>query len=336
MATKTKKKNGGKKNKNKNKNGGGEKFDVAKSMIKSEKLYDQLMSESIKYLNSNDEWNTDDTSDTITTEYIVTARRAPGSASSAASDWIPVAQLCVTRPIQYGEDDHDDGSVHPSVRAAISLYRREIIHAGTLAAPAALGSVPRNLVEYGAEPTESFVRYVYEDVIEGKKESFVDATGDDGDGEDGKVRMTKMKAREILGLDAGERDATIIKRAYRERSMELHPDRFAMSGATRTQEEIDEASVRFGLAKMAYDALNSGVRSSSSDGDSTSSTSASSRSSWYESLGGRSRTEFHGPLELMNAEASSEFFARGVKSAVVGLDPDLTMAFVARNQDAAR
>ncbi|KAL7539409.1 hypothetical protein ACHAWF_006399 [Thalassiosira exigua] len=318
MATKPK---GKKKNKKNSKNGGKgmgttspDKFDVAKAAIKSEKLYDELMSESIKALTS-DEW--DESEVDVTTEYIVAARRRPGAASTksanggacaSSSDWIPVAQIVVVRPVRADEEDEHE-RIASTVRAAVSHYRREINYAASLAAPSAFKSLPRNVVEYSAEPTDSFMKYVYEDVIEGKAgESFVEG--------DAKVGMTKSKAREVLGLEAGCKDAAIIKRAYKLKSMESHPDRFA--GSDRTKEDIDRSSERFALVKMAYEALNSGVREVDGNG------------------AARSWTEFVGPIELMSADEAGALCGKAFKSAVVGLDPDLTMAFVARNQAAAR
>jgi len=326
---KGKKKKGGSKNKGmgKKQSSEGDKYDIAKAMVKSEKLYDEIMSDSLKALNS-DEWDED--SMDITSEYVITARCTPGTtlakkeaggALASASDWIPVAQICIVRPVSSEELDND--GMHSSVGAAVSYYRREINYAATLAAPT-LKSLPRNVIEYGAEPVDSFVKYVYEDVIEGKAvETFVD-----GDGTGEKVGMTKSKAREILGIEAGCQDASLIKQAYKKQSMALHPDRFV--GSDKTKEEIDETSNQFGLVKMAYEALNSGVRNGEVNEKGV------SKSSWYESLGGKSRTEFEGPIELLSVEKAGALCNKAFKSAVVGLDPELTMSFVARNQAAAR
>ena len=99
------------------------KYDVAKSMIKSEKLYDDLMAESIKALQQEDD---DDIE--ITTEYIIAARCEPGStlakassAISAASDWVPVAQICIQRPIHLHEEEDELDELNPSVRAGKSV-----------------------------------------------------------------------------------------------------------------------------------------------------------------------------------------------------------------------
>ena len=101
------------------------KYDVAKSMIKSEKLYDDLMAESIKALQQDDD---DDVE--ITTEYIIAARCDPSSiqakgkassAISAASDWVPVAQICIQRPIHLHEEEDESDELNPSVRAGKSV-----------------------------------------------------------------------------------------------------------------------------------------------------------------------------------------------------------------------
>jgi hypothetical protein len=329
-------------------------YDVAKAWIKSQKLYDELMSESTRaFIAASDDGGDDDIAD-LTTEYIVAARcRAEANNGNGnvgsngngnlalryASDWIPVAQMCVTRPIQ-PEDNGTHGGTGDEmmhslpVRAAVSYYCREIFHAATLASPA-LKSLPRNLVEYSAEPYDSWIRHVYKDVIKGESsDSYVDeSTG-------AKVGMTKGKAREVLGLEAGCADASVIKSAYKRESMACHPDRFVNTDKTR--EEVDGYTERFALVKMAYEALNSGVRDENNGGSSgggggggAGGGTTNGRSSWYESLGGRSRTDFIGPIDLMPMEKAGSLCNKAFRSAVIGLDPDLTNAFVLRNQAAA-
>jgi hypothetical protein len=322
-------------------------YDVAKAWIKSQKLYDEIMSESTRAFNAApDDVDGDGEPGVIAdvaTEYIVAARCRAGdggggrgngnSALRSASDWIPVAQMCVVRPARPEDDGGgrrggavDDEATHSlPVRAAVSYYCREIFFAATLASPA-LKSLPRNLVEYSAEPVDSWMRHVYGDVIEGKSaDSYVDA------GTGAKVGMTKGRAREVLGLDAGCNDAAAIKSAYKRESMACHPDRFVNAEKTGEGAAVGHAE-RFALVKMAYEALNSGVRDA---GGGDGGAAPSGRRSWYESLGGRSRTDFVGPIDLMPMEAAGAICNGAFRSAIVGLDPDLTNAFVLRNQAAA-
>lgn len=324
-------------------------FDAAASMIKSEKLYDELMAESTKaLLNSDDDAYYDDDSMDVTTEYIITARakKTNGSNNSnserqqsspvsssfvGANDWVPVAQMCLIRSIT--QDDNTNNSnnndheaiMESTLQAAISYYCREINYAACLSAPSAFQSLPRNNVEYGVEPIDSFMRYVYEDVIEGKKggngaavESAANgnATGSSSSSSNGSNGMTKAQAREILELEVGVTDTTLIKTAYKKQSFKYHPDRVS-------EEDRATSSDKFGLIKRAYDTLNSGIRNSD-------------KQSWYESLGGRERNEFMGPITLLSMDKASALCNKAFRSAVVGIDPDLTMAFVARNQAAAR
>lgn len=318
-------------------------FDAAASMIKSEKLYDELMVESTKALmNNDDDAYYDDDSMDVTTEYIITARakkmngseRQQSSSSAASSsfvganDWVPVAQMCLIRSIT--QDDSNNSSnnnndheaiMESTLQAAISYYCREINYAACLSAPSAFQSLPRNNVEYGVEPIDSFMKYVYEDVIEGKKggagagevsstTANGNATGSSNGG------MSKAQAREILELEAGVTDTTLIKTAYKKQSFKYHPDRVS-------EEDRASSPDKFGLIKRAYDTLNSGIRNND-------------KQSWYESLGGRERNEFMGPIALLSMDKASALCNKAFRSAVVGIDPDLTMAFVARNQAAAR
>ncbi|KAL7507902.1 hypothetical protein ACHAXN_004994 [Cyclotella atomus] len=313
MGTKPSSKGMGKKSKDKK---GTSSFDVAKALIKSEKRYDELLAEFNK---ANAAADYEDDMIDIATEYIVAARCKPGSSpASAASDWIPVAQVCVVRPI-HGEDN-DDGELDLSVPTAVSFYCREIFHAACRASPSTFQSLPRNHVEYSVEPYHSFIKYVYDEVIEGK------SSGGGSFEENGAtVVMTKAKAREILMLDAGCKDLSVIKQSYKRLMFELHPDRFANEG--NTQEERDAASNRFLAVKVAYETLASGgVRVTEANGQAK---------SWYASLGGKDRSEFY-PIELMSMDKASALCNKAFKAAVAGVDPDVSMAFIARNQAAAK
>ena len=327
-------------------------FDAAASMIKSEKLYDELMAESTKALMNSDDDDAyyDDDSMDVTTEYIITARAkktngsnnserqqsASSSSSSSfvgANDWVPVAQMCLIRSITQDDNTNNNNNnnsndheaiMESTLQAAISYYCREINYAACLSAPSAFQSLPRNNVEYGVEPIDSFMRYVYEDVIEGKKGgngaevSSTTANGNAAGSSNSSSSngMTKAQAREILELEVGVTDTTLIKTAYKRQSFKYHPDRVS-------EEDRATSSDKFGLIKRAYDTLNSGIRNSD-------------KQSWYESLGGRERNEFMGPITLLSMDKASALCNKAFRSAVVGIDPDLTMAFVARNQAAAR
>lgn len=211
MGTKQKKngssKGMGKKSSKDKKNGAS--FDVAKALIKSEKLYDELLTESSKAQAAAEY---EDEIVDITTEYVIAARAKPGTSSGAANDWIPVAQVCIVRPI-HGEDK--DGELDPSVPISVSYYCREIHHSACRASPSTFQSLPRNQVEYSVEPYSSFMKYVYEDVIEGKSSS--------GNFEENgaSIAMTKSKARQLLGLDIGCKDPTLIKQTYKKLMFEL-------------------------------------------------------------------------------------------------------------------
>lgn len=321
---------GGKSKKNKRKSGelSAAPFDVSAALLRSERLYEEIVGDAAKEIAESDDdaYNFD----SITTEYIIAARSAKADAA-AMSDWVPVAQLVTVRPVSdYSSSSHDDTEHRESIRMAVSANCRELHHAATIAAPV-FKSLPRNDVQYGCEPIDSFYRFVYDDVIEGKtpgaassSESRNGAGGEDGDG-----AMTKSRARTVLDLEDGCSDMAVIKRAYRDKSFQLHPDRFV--GEDRTEEERRDASRDFALVKTAYEVLCSGVRSKGSNNSS-----GGRGQSWYESLGGRQRTEFYAPVELVSiSKAQKTIDGLGGKTAVVGLDYDIVMSFVVRNQAAA-
>mmetsp|Transcript_18357 Transcript_18357/g.26797 ORF Transcript_18357/g.26797 Transcript_18357/m.26797 type:complete len:253 (+) Transcript_18357:1-759(+) len=236
----------------------------------------------------------------------------PGAAS--VSDWVPVSQLCLKR---YVDDPGFDSHVRDCERlsTAISYYCREVSHVASLSA-SIFKQVPRQAIQYSVEPIDSFHKFVYEDVIEGKNQD--EANGN---------TMNKADARTILQLEEGCNDASEIKSAYRKLSFKLHPDRFV--GKNRSEEEIKLASEDFGKVKLAYESMSSGVRSNGADG--------SKKKSWYESLGGRSRTDFSGALKLQPLETAKETFQEGgYKAAIAGLSPETVMAFVTRNQAASK
>ncbi len=312
MASSSKKKKGAASKKKKK---GKSSFDVSKSMLKSEKLYDELLKEATKALDEDHP----QFGVTMTTEYIIAARLNPDvekssvPGASSISDWVPVAQLCLARPIDHGSNDHSAVEKERLSRA-ISLYCREINYVATLGS-SLFKSIPRNLIQYSAEDIDSFYKFVYEDVIEGKN--------NDADNED---VMTKAEARTVLKLSEDCNDLAEIKKAYRKLSMQYHPDRFV--GIERTKEEEDKSNDAFAKVKIAYESLNSGIRTSY-DGD-------KKVKSWYESLGGRARTDFIGPIDLVSVDvAKEELSRRDNQCALAGLVPETVMAFVTRNQMAA-
>lgn len=311
--TATKKKKGGKKKKVQTTS----KFDVSKACLKSEKLYDKLQKESAKEFEEDE-----DDIEFVTAEYMVAARikprdfkdvNVPGAVS--VSDWVPVAQLCLKRHV---DDPGFDSHIRDCARiqTAVSYYCREISYLATLGA-SIFKSIPRNNIEYAAEPIDSFYKFVYEDVIEGKNQNEKDDN-----------TMTKAEARKVLDLEEGCTDSSEIKSAYRKLSFKLHPDRFV--GKNRSEEEINQAAADFAKVKVAYESMSSGVR------DSNGGNGSGLNKSWYESLGGRSRTDF-AKLQLLSLQdAKKRFEDEKYESAVAGLLPETVMAFVTRNQAALR
>jgi len=206
-------------------------------------------------------------------------------------DWVPIAQLCISYP----ESMYDSESKE-FAEAAVSSYCREISYVAGMGAPV-FQSIARNDVEYATEPVESFYKYVYESVVEENKD---------------RENMSKAEAREILGLeDEPSADKNQIKQAYRKLSFQLHPDR-----VDESSDAVESAS-RFEKVQLAYETLSSGIRENGK--------------SWYESLGGRARTDFHrvGLLSLANAQNQME--QKRIQGGLVGLEPELVQSFIARN-----
>jgi hypothetical protein len=152
-------------------------------------------------------------------------------------------------------------------------------------------AVARNDMQYGVEPVDSFYKYVYSVVEEGDDKG-----------------MSKAKAREILGLGDKTSDRTTIKQAYRKLSFHLHPDRLDESSTT----DLD-----FQTIQLAYEVLTSGIREEGK--------------SWYESLGGRARTDFHIVNLLPLSQAQRYMEEKRIQGAIAGLERDLVQRFVARN-----
>jgi len=271
-------------------------FDVNASLLRLEKQYDELDRESAKSL----EKDTQDRDDTLAREFIVAVRSS--EPSSVLSDWVPIAQLIISR--KYGESgDTHEGTADPMIPIAVSHFCRELACVATLGSRA-FQSVPRQSMQYSVEPINSWMKYVYDVIIEGKNED-----------KSNEQVMMKDEARQVLELDGEQISLSEVKRAYRSKSMELHPDRLLEC----SEEEKLAASLQFAKVKLAYETLQSGVRDGSS--------------SWYSTLGGKARTDFLGPLELISlGDAEKELEASTVKCAVAGLDADLVQSFVARLQ----
>ena len=279
-------------------------FDAAASLLKMEKKYESLMAKSAKVLAKED----DDIqgSDIGVIEYIVAAKSArPATATAdltAVADWVPVAQLCIGRPLR--DIEHSEGTSDKVVQAAISYYCREISQAATFGA-SKFRDVPRQEMLYSVESTDSFQKHVHDHI--------------DGSNANKEGGMTKAEARKALKLEPDTSDKAEIKQAYRKLTFALHPDRFV--GVERTSDEEKAGDEEFARVKQGYETLVSGV----SDGN----------ESWYESLGGRERSDFVGPVELLSLnDAKLTLDSTTQESVVLGLDPELVQTFVRRNLNA--
>eukprot|EP00559_Dactyliosolen_fragilissimus_P003500 CAMPEP_0184860786 /NCGR_PEP_ID=MMETSP0580-20130426/5598_1 /TAXON_ID=1118495 /ORGANISM="Dactyliosolen fragilissimus" /LENGTH=490 /DNA_ID=CAMNT_0027358011 /DNA_START=113 /DNA_END=1585 /DNA_ORIENTATION=+ len=298
------------------------------------------------------------TTTTITSEYVIAAKFDPSPntsippGSTAVTDWIPVAQLCLVRPILEEDTASHSSSSYSStnnmefkaINASISKYRREISHVAGLGAQI-FSQLPRDRLVYSIEPIDSFYRFVYEDVIEGGNNNNNNNNNNNKNKNQSPsssssietmTRMTKAEARKVLHLEEDCSDPSLIQRAYRTLLFQYHPDRFV--GVSRTEHEEEESSRMFANVKLARETLLSGLRQSSStrEDDGNSASSSSSSSSWYESLGGKSRMDFRGPIDLPPAGEAERFLVDGdCQCAIVGLNPETVMAFVARNQAAS-
>ncbi|CAJ1960059.1 unnamed protein product [Cylindrotheca closterium] len=271
-------------------------FDLSASVVRLEKKYDVMMLASAKRLAKQDEdprWTSEtdaEDQDTITSEFMIAAR---SSSKKGIDDWVPIAQLCVSYP---ESSYHDEENSKDVLQTAVSSYCREISHVAGMGAPL-FSSVARNDMQYSAEPIDSFFKHVYEQVVE----------------ENSKTKgMSKSEARNILGLEGEDgNDKSQIKKAYRNLSFKLHPDRLDDNS------DAEAAASRFESVQAAYEALSSGVRESGK--------------SWYESLGGRARTDFSRIDLLSLSHATANMEKKQIRGGIMGLDPDLAQLFVARH-----
>ena len=280
-------------------------FNVNASLLRMEKKYDEIMLSLAKEQQKSEEEAelysaSFSTSTMMTSEYIVAAR------GGSVSDWVPIAQFCLKRP----ESEYQDGASDEMVKTAISVYCRELSYLASMGAPV-FSTMARNEIQYSVENKDSWFKHIYEGVVEGNANKSADMV------------MTKMEARKALGLikdddstssSTDEITNSDIKKAYRNLCYELHPDRFE-----GTPEECLEARDRFGRVTLAYETLSSGVRGEEG-------------MSWYESLGGRERTQFVGPINLLPLGAAQEHMTRhNAEGACLPLNTDMVQTFVARN-----
>lgn len=294
-------------------------FDVSASLLRLEKRYDELMLDAARRLQKEeDEYD----EDIVTTEYVVAARDRTGR---VVADWVPVAQLCLARTWR---DAHaSEGSSDPAVRAALSLHCREISHVAGLGSRV-FPSIPRSDLEYSVETIDSFHKYVYEAVIETPTSSSSSDSGNQqaevsSSGKNDSVAgtLTKQEARAVLQITEDEEcSLRDVKSQYRKRSFDCHPDRMVQRDSM-TDVERQAMAEEYSRVKLAYEVLTH------------SGWARKEGSSWYESLGGRSRTDFVGPIELMPiaaAEAALKASSSSCQCAIIGLDPDMVQAFVTR------
>lgn len=307
-------------------------FNVNASLARLEKKYDELTKANAKIIRKkdDDDDDDDDKDDTtsastdnsssnngdaddddenkiVTSEYVVAIR-----AEGYVDDWVPIAQFCLTRTSK--QASKSDGVTDPAIQAGVSYYCRELSHVATLGSRI-FQSIPRNILQYSVETLDSFHKHVYETTI-----STNGGSSNKNDDPTNTNSMTKQDAREVLDLINGDADdKSAIKRAYRTKSFEYHPDRFI--GIDRTTEEIEVAHNKYLRIQLAYDTLNSGIRS----------TNSTSSISWYQSLGGKARTDFVGPISLLPIETGKSILEMNqIESAITCMSPSIVQTFVAR------
>jgi len=358
-STSTKGKVGGTKSKKKGKKKKNDQasFDASAALLRSEKLYDQMSTEDAKKRSLYEESDTISNNDETTfSEFVVAARYSPKQSqssnpqqriagSSSVCDWTPVAQICLLRS---RHNTNEDNRLPPQLTEAISVNCREIHHAAIVSAPI-FAALPRSDIEYSVETVDSFHKFVHDFVLEDSSSSSSNTNKD----KDAIENMTLKEARIILKLEEGCSDLSIIKKSYRTLSFQYHPDRFIIRDTTadkaddlnndndakkQMEEKKGEAQELFIKVKYAYELL---IRSGVTATTTTASDSNNSNNSWYAALGGRERTDFKGPLELIQLKKAQTSMdrcingAEGYKSAICGLDPELVNNFTVRNQSNA-
>ena len=109
------------------------------------------------------------------------------------------AQLCLKRP----ENLSNEGASDEMVQTAISTVCRELSHLACMGAPI-FSKIARNDLQYSVESVDSFHKYVYDEVVEGKANKSPDQA------------MTKAQARKTLsiGEDATKADIDEVVARY--------------------------------------------------------------------------------------------------------------------------
>jgi hypothetical protein len=183
----------------------------------------------------------------------------------------------------------------------LSRYCRELVHVASVGSRV-FASIQRQDIEYAIENIDSFYKYVYESVFEQPPDE-----------------ESLRRAISILQLEGVDLDLNTIKQQYRKRSFACHPDR----QREKTGAEQKAAAEEYNQVQEAYTRLlvSGGIRKEGS--------------SWYESLGGRERTEFVGPVKLLSLKEASSLGTTGQDfGAVIGLEPSIVETFVARSRSA--
>jgi len=185
------------------------------------------------------------------------------------------------------------------VPSAVGAHVKEVIE-GASQSISVLRKVARETLEYAYEPLDSFESHVYEG-LQGRTERRGDAY-------------------KTLGIEPGA-SAGEVKKAHRKLMMELHPDRFVgdEEGAATAQAQMLEV-------QEAYGELGGGQGASISG-------------SFYESIGGKARTDFSGalakerlaPLGKRRPEMEVPIEDGGWSAGVVPMTQSISQEFVTRN-----
>lgn len=162
-----------------------------------------------------------------------------------------------------------------------------------------LRKVGRETLEYSYEPVDSFETHVYTG-LEGRKER-------------------RVEAAKTLGIEQGA-SAAEVKKAHRKLMQALHPDSFIGD-----EEGAEAAKERMLEVQDAYAELGGGQGAGSG--------------SFYESIGGKARVSFSGPLakEVLaplgrpRVEQTTAYEEGGWRAGVMPMATDITREFITRN-----